>query len=218
MKLSITIPSLPSRLDKFSSLFTKIQNQIPNGSKEIEILSLIDNKNMSVGRKRQALFQLARGDYVCQIDDDDGVSDNFIDSVIKAIESEKGIPEVINYKQKCDIDGNTLYVQSSIKYPTTNSIIRVDEKTLTRTIYRFPWHWSCWRNDIAKKGQFYDCNGVEDSVWPQLMKEIVSVEYNIDEVLVYYNFRTSQTESPYVLPPEAIKDLKLCKIKVTENE
>ena len=64
MKLSITIPSLPSRLDKFSSLFTKIQNQIPNGSKEIEILSLIDNKNKSVGRKRQALFQLARGDYV----------------------------------------------------------------------------------------------------------------------------------------------------------
>ena len=215
MKLSITIPSLPTRTDNLKRLYSKIESQIPAGSKDVEILSIVDNKTMSVGRKRQALFQLARGEYICQIDDDDDVSDNFVSQVLSAIEETRGEVEVINYLQRCDLDGDILYVHPSIQYPTDDRQIEMNPKTLVRTMYRYPWHWSCWRSDIAKQGMFYDCNGIEDSIFPIQMKKIVTSEFHIDDVLTKYIFRSSKTDSPYY---KVYQDNmpKLCKLKVIE--
>ena len=215
MKLSITIPSLPTRTDNLKRLYSKIESQIPAGSKDVEILSIVDNKTMSVGRKRQALFQLARGEYICQIDDDDDVSDNFVSQVLSAIEETRGEVEVINYLQRCDLDGDILYVHPSIQYPTDDKQMKMNPKTLVRTMYRYPWHWSCWRSDIAKRGMFYDCNGIEDSIFPIQMKKIVTSEFYIDDVLTKYIFRSSKTDSPYYKVDQNNMP-KLCKLKVIE--
>jgi hypothetical protein len=212
-KLSILIPCIPSRLDKFNKLYSKLEKQIQTN--DVEVLSIMDNKSMSVGRKRQALFQLAQGKYVCQIDDDDDVCDNFITKILFTINNLKTEPEVITYNQECDLDGKYLLVVSGIEYPTNDSIQKIDPITNKNIMYRFPWHWCCWRNDIAKKGKFFDCNGVEDSVFPIQMQELINSEYHIDEILVKYIFRTTNTASPaYKMdwnnPP------KICNLQVSE--
>lgn len=216
MKLSITIPSLPSRTDKLVKLCSKLEKQIPQGNKDVEILSIVDNKTMSIGRKRQALFQLARGQYICQIDDDDDVEDTFIPKVLDTINQTKGEPEVINYYQRCDIDGDILIVIPSIEYPTNDSLQGIENKTKQKVMLRYPWHWCCWRSDIAKAGFFYDCNSQEDNLFPRTLQSIVKKEYTIPEVLVHYIWRTTGTEAPFI--HFDLSKLPVANLKVIENK
>jgi hypothetical protein len=195
-------------------LLARLTSQVGD-SKEVEIISLLDNKSMSVGRKRQALFQLARGRYVCQIDDDDGVEDDFVKTILSAIkDTQNNPPEVISFQQRCDIDGQIMFVECDIKY-TATSEPKQDPETGKILIKRCPWHWCCWRNDIAKKGEFYDCNGVEDSLFPRQMKEIVTKEHKIQKVLLQYMFRSSGTASPYYKIDES-NPPKICSLKMSE--
>jgi hypothetical protein len=187
--LSVCIPSLPSRIDKLIKLYTKLNNQSFNYGKKVEIISLLDNKNMSVGKKRKNLFNIANGLYVCQIDDDDDVVDDFISTLIPIIENNKK-EEVISYDQECSIDGRKLVVDSSIIYPLSDDFID------NNVMYRYPWHWCCWRNDIAKIANFYDCNGIEDSIFTKSLKSKVSTEIKLNKIMCYYNFDTNKTESP----------------------
>lgn len=187
--LTICIPSLPSRMDKLIKLYTKLNDQCLNYGKKVEILSLLDNKNMSVGKKRKNLFNIANGLYVCQIDDDDDIVDDFVSTLIPIIENNKK-EEVISYDQDCDMDGRKMTVVSSIHYPVSDSF------THNNVMYRYPWHWCCWRNDIAKIGNFYDCNGIEDSIFPISLKSKVTNELKLNKIMCYYNFKTDKTESP----------------------
>lgn len=213
--LTIGIPSITSRTRMgLEPLLARLTSQVGD-SKEVEIISLMDNKSMSVGRKRQALFQLARGRYVCQIDDDDGVEDDFVKTILSAIrETENDPPEVISFEQRCDIDGQIMFVECGIQY-TAVSEPKYDNETGRIVIKRCPWHWCCWRNDIAKKGTFYDCNGIEDGLFPRQMKEFVTKEHKIPKVLLQYRFRTSATASPYFKMDES-NPPQICSLKVNE--
>ena len=215
MKLSITIPSLPSRTDKLTYLYSKLEKQISQNSKDVEILSIVDNKTMTIGRKRQALFQLARGQYICQIDDDDDIEDTFIPKVLHAIQQTNGEPEVINYYQRCDIDGDILIVRPSIEYPTNDSLQGIDNRTKQKVMLRYPWHWSCWRSDVAKMSAFYDCNSQEDNLFPRTLQQIVKKEYLIPEVLVHYIWRTKGTEAPFI--HFDLNKLPIANLKVIET-
>ena len=53
------------------------------GSVEIRILR--DNKEMSVGEKRNKLIHMAKGEYFSFIDDDDLVSEEYVDQVLRKI-------------------------------------------------------------------------------------------------------------------------------------
>lgn len=213
--LTVCIPSITTRISKgFQPLLDKLNNQVGD-NKQVEIISIMDNKRMSVGRKRQALFQMARGKYVCQVDDDDDVEPDFISTVLNAItETSEDPPEVITYDQHCDMDGQIMFVECDIN-STAVSEPRFNVLKNRIIIKRYPWHWCCWRNDIAKRGNFYDCNGIEDGLFPRQMKNIVTKQYNIPKVLLRYIFRSSGTASPYYAmdpnnPP------KICSLKVTE--
>jgi glycosyltransferase involved in cell wall biosynthesis len=78
MLLSILIPTLESRKEEFHRLYEKLSNQIIGNSlaDEVEILYLLDNREYSLGFKRNRLIEKAIGRFVAFIDDDDDVSDN----------------------------------------------------------------------------------------------------------------------------------------------
>lgn len=215
IKLTIGIPSIPSRTRMgLEPLFAKLQTQIGSRT-DVEIISLLDNKSMSVGRKRQILFQIAKGKYVCQIDDDDDIESNFIETILNTIEqSSEFSPEVISFQQRCDIDGQIMFVECDINETTVSNPV-FDPTKNKIIIKRFPWHWCCWRSDIAKMGHFYDSNGVEDSLFAIEMKKIVKKELKIEKVLLNYIFRTSKTNSPYFQVDDNNKP-KICSIKIQE--
>jgi glycosyltransferase involved in cell wall biosynthesis len=85
MKLTIAIPTIFERENKFNYLYNKLHGQAELYKNEVEIIFLRDNKEISIGQKRQKLLEKANGDFVVMIDDDDDISENYIQSIIDAI-------------------------------------------------------------------------------------------------------------------------------------
>lgn len=79
--LSIHVPTIEGREEVFEKLKQKITNQI-QGRSDIELLVLKDNKEISIGKKRQKLIDMTTAKYIVQIDDDDDIADDYILTVL----------------------------------------------------------------------------------------------------------------------------------------
>jgi glycosyltransferase involved in cell wall biosynthesis len=85
--LSILICSIHSRHDRLQTLLKELLYQRMDNPL-IEILTNIDNKEKSTGKKRQELIEEAKGKYIIFIDDDDWVQPCYISELLKAAESD----------------------------------------------------------------------------------------------------------------------------------
>jgi glycosyltransferase involved in cell wall biosynthesis len=77
MTLSILICSLPGRIKYLSELLNVLNPQIEGE----EIIINID-KYKTIGAKRNDLLNASKSDYVCFIDDDDMVSEDYLDEIL----------------------------------------------------------------------------------------------------------------------------------------
>ena len=94
--LSILIPTLPARIEMLSMLMQRLNKQIIDFGLiyRVQILTLCDTKEYSVGKKRNMLLEMSCGKYVCFIDDDDQISDKYIFEIMRATQSN---PDVITF-------------------------------------------------------------------------------------------------------------------------
>ena len=93
-------------------MFDKITTQIGD-RKDIEIVSILDNKKISIGKKRHLLHKIAQGKFCAIIDDDDDVAPNFIDEVYAAIKENPDV-DVIHYNQEAIFDGISFLVVTDV--------------------------------------------------------------------------------------------------------
>ena len=112
MKFSILICTIESRAKQLQNLLNLLKPQL---TKEVEVLTECDNKQMSVGRKRQILLERAKGDYVAFIDDDDIVSEDYVANILEAIKQD---PDCIGMLVRCLLDGKNKLAITSNKYNT----------------------------------------------------------------------------------------------------
>jgi glycosyltransferase involved in cell wall biosynthesis len=196
-KLSILIPSIPSRVEKYLlPLFDKLQSQI--GSLDVEVLCFVDNKKRSIGLKRDSLVQIARGDYVAFVDDDDEISNDYVSSLLTATEA---AADVIVFKQITTINnGNPFIVDFGIEYE--NEDARYDEYGLWQDIKRKPFHVCAWKRELAQSVRFPDASYGEDWHWAKRVLESVKTQHRIDSVLHMYRYNDAVTEAELVFPKE----------------
>ena len=91
MRLSILIASLFERHSLLMRLLGSLAHQ---ADRRLEVLTAIDQRHLSVGKKREHLLCRAHGDYICYLDDDDTVSDVFVKRILDALETE---PDCVGY-------------------------------------------------------------------------------------------------------------------------
>jgi len=185
--LSILTPSITSRMDShLKKLIEKLKKQI--GNSNVEHLILTDNRKRSIGEKRQSLLDVSNGKYVTFIDDDDDISDDYIECVLNAIEENA---DVITFKQKCLINNNP---PSIINFSLQN---KENEPYLPgMLINRMPFHVCIWKSKIAKKYKFPSTSYSEDWFWvEQLLKE-VKTEFHIDKAIHSYIYDENVTTTP----------------------
>lgn len=188
MILSILIPTLPERADKFNKLFFDInfQLEMQNAFGLIEVLTDEAPKGKSIGKKRNDLLQSAQGEYVCFIDDDDKISNDYIRLILKALKQK---PDCVSLKGVITFDGQSPKVfEHSIKYAeyrTTANVI---------TYERYPNHLNVIKSSIAKQFKFPEINFGEDTDWATQIKEsgLLKKEYYIDEILYYYKYLSNK--------------------------
>lgn len=184
-KLSILICTIPSRAASFGRLITELRGQILPYAPAVGIISN-GSTDLSIGAKRNWLLEKAESDYVCFIDDDDIISSNYINLLMKAIDSDCDCASLMGYITFDGKDGKLF--EHSIKYKkyeTVNGKI---------TYLRFPNHLNLIKTSIAKQFKFPETNYGEDTDWAtQINKSgLLKKEYPINEVIYYYQYLTNK--------------------------
>jgi len=84
--LSILTPAIPERLPKLQRLAGQLEPQLRQFPHSVEWLSFIDPRGCrTIGEKRDELVQLARGQFVAFVDDDDLVQPIYVASLVQAL-------------------------------------------------------------------------------------------------------------------------------------
>lgn len=116
--LSILIPTVHGRIDQFEKLEHFIKEQIHEYdlADKVEIISLADNKEMTIGEKRNKLYRKANGLYSWQIDDDDWLHYQAIPMIVDELKAEDC--DCVGFKELCIFDGKRVESSNfSLKYP-----------------------------------------------------------------------------------------------------
>jgi len=196
IKLSILILSIPSRIFKLQQLLEKLELQIDNDS--VEILSFVDNKSFHIYEKRNELLSLARGKYLCFLDDDDTVATDFIPSILEVIE--KDSPDVVCFQQHCNYNGYEYDVIFDIKHNWEPMDQLQYNGHGFNDLKRPPFHMCPWKAILAQSEEFrenYDANGqsCEDADWLRRLYPKVKKQIYINKPLHFYHYSSQETES-----------------------
>lgn len=180
--LSILIPTIPARLDQLGILLNRLGRD-----PRVEVLAFADNRTRSVGAKRQGLLDLARGEYVAFVDDDDWTTEDYLAELLPRCASG---PDVITFEQLAVING----VEGRIIFDAT---ARIDEPWQAGgTARRRPWHVCAWRRSIAVQGIFTEVNYGEDRAWVDQVAPLARNHLHIPKVLHHYRHDAATTAAP----------------------
>jgi len=209
---SILIASVPSRKHQLSKLEDWIEMQILD--RPIELLTLYDNKRMSVGRKRNLLLDMAQGRYLSFIDDDDTVADNYVEKIYETIcdayrlYNEDGTErataivgiDVFCFKQLCTHvqDGYKERCSYSLKYAYEQGRdydLGTGDPLQSGWWRGLPSHTMVLRSELAKLCRFPEKNFGEDIDFCKQFAKIAKTEVQISETLYFYNMDLKRSET-----------------------
>jgi glycosyltransferase involved in cell wall biosynthesis len=198
--LSVLIPSVPSRLHLLGPLYARLEAQVKECGQPVEILVCMDNKARSIGLKRQALLDIARGRFVAFCDDDDEVTSSYIESLTWAIRVHPET-DVVTFHQTSILDGKAVEIHFGLHY--RNEEVQIPGPGVFK---RQPWHVCAWRRDIAQRCVFPDASYGEDWYWAAQCNKLARHEVNIEKVLHVYRWSPSVTEAEHTFPPKEIPE------------
>ena len=151
-----------------------------------------DNGEMSIGNKRNLLYEKANGLYTIQWDDDDWISD---DGIAKIMEGIKSGCDVVTFNNYTDIPqwGRLQYFHKYISIKNNPSFIDY----INSKIFSSPDQKSVIKTELAKQVKFYDMNHSEDWFFMRDILPLLKTEYYINEFIYLYINRTGESMNPY---------------------
>jgi glycosyltransferase involved in cell wall biosynthesis len=177
---SVLIPAITERLASLHKLVGEIQRQLDETKRtDVEIISVVDNRIVSLGEKRQMVLDASHGDYVAYVDDDDWISTNYIFELTKAIDGHAGV-DVITFNQTSIINGGP-------PSPVYMRLKQANEEFRQGIgCKRSAWHMCAWRGDLVRPLKFPRLNYNEDSDWVEQCNEAAQTEYHLNLFLHTY--------------------------------
>ena len=206
--LSILIPITPDRFNTVLPLIQKLgfavglNDFISDGewlkgwnntrTFETELWIYNDNKEATIGEKRDSLYKCSNGLFSWQIDSDDDIADNAIELILNAIKSNPEIP-CITFREKCMINGVYKSSNHSIRY--SQWIDNQDGFDYVRS----PFYKDVIRTDIAKSVPFPKIRYNEDEQWSKALYPLLTDEIHIDKELYHYIYNETNHNERYGL-------------------
>lgn len=196
--LSILIPTVVGREKQYKHLLNRIMKS-GNGfdilSGRVEYIKFCDNKEMTIGEKRERLYQMANGLYSWQIDDDDDISDNAIELILNAIKSNPDV-DVISFEEYVNMDGK--------EYRSNHASIYSGWEGDGNSIFpdgfhfhRTPFFKSVIRTELAKSIPIQKIRFGEDHAFANDLHPLIKSEFHISEPLYRYIHRSSDHNTRY---------------------
>lgn len=159
----------------------------------VEVLVYLDNKEMTIGEKRELLYNGAKGTYSWQLDSDDDISADAIELILEAVKKE---PDCITFQEHCMING--------VHFKSNHSLTYVDWEGDGRKefpdgfhYHRTPFMKSVIKTEIAKSVPVPFIRFGEDHQWAQALKPYLKTEVHIDQDIYFYQHISSPHNERY---------------------
>lgn len=189
--LTIAIPTIVTREAQFNALKYELEAQIKSAKAKdkVEIISECDNKEISIGKKRDNLIRKAKGKYLVMIDDDDWISDDYVIEVLKAAESDA---DCIGYLEHCNFDGQRNAISCiSVKYSGWYSNVGIYDYV------RNPYFKVPIKTSICQEVGCADMRWNEDEDFAKKIYPYLKKEQFINKKLYFYRYKYEVHEQKY---------------------
>lgn len=186
-KLTVMIPSTFDRRDITEKLRVYLESISIGYSVFIDVF--YDDKTLSIGKKRQLMVERADSEYVVGVDSDDWVSDDYISSIMTALESN---PDCVGFEIECSgLKGKTA--------SASNQWSEWGEKRGRFYYVRTPYQKNPTRRDIVLEIGYKDKRYAEDSCYSKRLKDsgLIKTEVYIPRVLYYYRYKYQNPKKKY---------------------
>ena len=140
---------------------------------------------------------MAKGEYLCFIDDDDSVSEDFVESVTSAIKMNLNV-DCITFDQSCIVDDRQFTVSFGLGHPITDEEYMLAKRE--ELLHRPPYHMCAFNSNIAIRHLFSSLKdnrgkSVEDIDWLLRLYPYLKNEYKIPKILHHYQFCSKKSRS-----------------------
>jgi len=191
--LTIMLPTTIDRRLCFYHLLENILHQVNeecHNTGEVEILIDEDNKQKSIGKKRQDLLEKATGTWVVGIDSDDQIATDYIESIINELRRNPNIDHV-GFYENCVIDGAKSKSIFSIRHQSW------DENKEGFDHIRCANPKSVIRRTKALQVGFEDSRFGEDRIFSEKVTPLLETEVFIKKDLYYYIYNSTEHNYRY---------------------
>lgn len=186
--LSLLVCTIPER----EALFKRLQGILTAQAhgKDVEIRHLSDNKVMTIGTKRQQLLTEARGQYVAFIDDDDSISEKYVELVLSALQAFPGATH-------CSLKGQ-IVMPGHPPQEFEHSTRYTAWETVNGKHLRTPNHLNTVRRDLALNAGYPAVSWGEDKAFSDRLAQAqcLNLEAYIEPVLYFYHVRPPVAQRP----------------------
>ncbi len=176
---SILIPTLCERQYTLNRLLKSIHEKCSRIAPWLryDIQLDCDNRELTVGAKRDRLLKSAKGKYLSFIDDDDEITDAYIEDLVETI---RGDYHVMRLRGIVDVYTFTHSIQNTLDMP----MARGDE------LIRPPNHLNPMLSDIAKLIPFQNAQRGEDLDWTIRLAQsrFLNKEYISSDDRIHYKY------------------------------
>ena len=189
--LSILICSVDTeeRQAKLKKLISELNRQISKNYAEevIEIIIDTDNMEKSVGKKRNDLIEKAQGEFICFIDDDDFISENYLSTILYHLNS--GIDILLIAIE---------HIENGVNKPKIIPSLYIDNLNTGEAVFKTNhFHLCPHKKSIARNVLFEWVNFAEDMLYSQKMVKHINNYFLISEPIYIYfdNLQKSLTRN-----------------------
>ena len=177
---SVMIPSLVGREAGLKNVMDSIREKISRLAPEIRVEYCvdIDNREVSIGIKRERMLQAARGKYSSFIDDDDDITDAYIEDLRETIRGNYHVMRLYGQiKQYKFVHSTEMGLSSPMATSGENPVFQ-----------RPPNHLNPMLCDVAKLVHFKNAVHGEDLDWAitMLKNGFLQNEYRREPIQVHY--------------------------------
>ena len=179
-RLSILIPTINGREPFLNDLIFGLLLQ--SSDLPVQIIWLGDNLSLTTGAKRNKLIQIADGDYISFVDDDDHVSESYVSDILKALDG----TDCIGIGGHHTFDGKQKGIYDFSPNHGKNHHERIDGVKYMRYL---PNHLCVWRKETAQRVPFPDKSLAEDHEWAEKQALLGYTFKSIGGNLYHYDLR-----------------------------
>jgi glycosyltransferase involved in cell wall biosynthesis len=177
IKLSILIRTIPQRASLLKEILGLLEKQ---KTPEVEIL-VDDTYPQMMGTKCNNMVKAATGEYVAFIDDDDLVPDNYVQSLLNAMETK---PDVISFEGMC-VDAKTGEAQYRyIQRLHANKWRFEPDGHLEQDVTGI----AAIRREVALQAPYPDVMYYEDRGFAENLKLVAKTEVHLPNILYIHRY------------------------------